>query len=81
MAELGQLQSEVTSIAERFDRLESLVEKISEQLYSAQCSKQTRGEESDNVGRRQVAADESSSISRCQVPCVDRSAKYRLNFE
>ena len=32
--------------------------KISEQLNSAQCSKQTRGEESDNVGRRQVAADE-----------------------
>ena len=58
MAELGQSQSEVTSIAERFDRLERLVEKISEQLNSAQCSKQTRDEESDNVGRRQVAADE-----------------------
>ena len=54
----GTMQSEVTSIAERFDRLESLVEKISEQLNSAQCRKQSRDEESDNVGRRQVAADE-----------------------
>ena len=81
MAELGQLQSEVTSIAERFDRLESVVEKIYEQLNSAQCNKQTHDEESDNVGRRQVAADEQQHQAMPSAVCGSFSevqAEFRV---
>ena len=58
MAEADKLRCEVASIAERFDRVEGLVEKISEQLSASQCTEQLRDKVNNNVGRRQAVTDE-----------------------
>ena len=60
MAEVDKLKSEVASFNERFERLESLVEKFSEQLSASQSFSQAQAKdgECDNVGSRQVATDE-----------------------
>ena len=57
MAEVEKLRCEVASITEKFDRLEGLVEKISEQLSASQCTEQPHGK-NDNVDRRHVVNDE-----------------------
>ena len=54
MAELSALQSDVAAITTRFDKLESLVEKLAVQLSGSPSAQQNRDGESDNVGRRHV---------------------------
>ena len=73
MAEVENLKREVASMTERFDRLESLVERMSEQLSASQQSgdeaQRTRGEEHDNVGRRQVVTDEQQRQAMQSAVC------------
>ena len=81
MAEVDKLKSEVASFNERFERLESLVEKFSEQLSASQSFSQAQAKdgECDNVGSRQVATDEQQH-QLSPVPCWDHSARSKLNF-
>ena len=80
MAEVDKLKSEVASISERFERLESLVEKFSEQRSVSQSFRQAQAKDGEcgNVGCRQVAADEEQH-QLMPSAVLESSASCRLN--